>query len=59
VTDAQQSRHESDTEVIPPVSSGEGMARTRELPVVDDPGVQEASPAEHVRDRRADRRADP
>jgi hypothetical protein len=38
VTEAQQPhpQHETETEVIPPVSSGDGIARTRELPVVED-----------------------
>jgi hypothetical protein len=41
VTDAEKSSHETDTEVIPPVSSGKGLAQTRELPVVEDEPVSE------------------
>jgi hypothetical protein len=52
VTDPQQSRHETDTEVIPPVSSGEGIASTQELPTVDDETV-EALPAVHTAVRSA------
>jgi hypothetical protein len=38
VSDAQPThpQHETETEVIPPVTSGDGMASTRELPVVED-----------------------
>lgn len=38
MTEAQQPHpeHETETEVIPPVSSGDGIARTKELPVVED-----------------------
>src|SRR5215212_5458541 len=39
VSDAHESRAESETEVIPAVGSGEDIARTRELPVVQEETV--------------------
>jgi hypothetical protein len=39
VSDARESRAESETEVLPAVGSGEGVARTQELPVVQDETV--------------------
>jgi hypothetical protein len=44
VRDTQQSRHETDTEVIPSVGSGEGLARTQELPAVEDATVEAPAP---------------
>ena len=46
MTDAQPLRpqQESDTEVLPPATSGEGIARTRELPVVEDEPTVVAPP---------------
>jgi hypothetical protein len=46
VTDAQQFRSETETEVIPSLRSGEGLAHTRELPVVQDQTVEVRSPDE-------------
>ena len=48
MTDMQrpQTQHETETEVIPPVRSGDGIASTRELPVVEDgPTVVTPRPA--------------
>ena len=42
MTDAQQPGPESETEVIPALTSGRGIARTQELPVVEDETVQPA-----------------
>ncbi len=44
MTDAQQPGPESETEVIPALTSGRGIARTQELPVVEDETVQTPAP---------------
>ena len=44
MTDAQRPRRESETEVIPALTSGEGIARTQELPVVEGEAVQPPVP---------------
>jgi len=46
VTDAQRPGHEGETEVIPALTSGEGIARTQELPVVGDETVHVPAPVE-------------
>jgi hypothetical protein len=52
VTDAQPPRSTTDppTEVIPPAISGEGIARTRELPVVEDAPTVVAEPPAGLED---------
>jgi len=46
VSDAHESRAESETEVIPAVGSGGAVARTQELPVVEDETVVAPAPVQ-------------